>query len=378
MSQPNDPLSLDLAGFKIASSQVLGAIRLVPLVRDVPIQGLRLAPQALDAYGASLREDQDGRVKEAYIGYVPHGLVLHFGDDATVRAARGAQLITKKEQLRSVPLVRRMVRKLDGQSLRLLPLHLAMEGLLTIGFSGPDIAWRDYSEQVVRHGLGVRSESVWDADEVRYLSEAVRTFEILHGQCGVLVYVNEALASAFVTPSADDYRRLHSSLLQDFFSELIVAYAALPIFELKMTQPATAPKDLRDLAQRLERARESWRSYTAAQAEGLFGAAMTAEVLRRKQGFTLRRFRSSLLRGEDNHIGECIHDDAGQLAYLKTFRLSTAQTRRARLLASLAEVNWNLPAAAAMLRISLPDLIGRLERAGFGYLLKDEVRRQGA
>jgi len=374
---PNPQLDLNLTDLEVGSSQVLGAVRLVPLLRAAPLEGLQIAPQALDACGASLSEHNSGQVKQAYLGYVPHGLVLHFGEQATVRATRGAQLVSRKEKVRDVPLVRRMVRKLDGQSLRLLPLHLAMEGLLTIGFSGPDIAWRAYSEQVLRYGLGTRSETVWGADEVRCLEDAVRTFEILHGQCGVLVYVNEALASAFIVPSADDYRRLHYSLLQDFFSELIVTYAALPSFELQVGQPATAPRELGDLRLRLERARSAWTEHANSQAKGLFGAPMSAEVLRRKQGFVLRRFRSSLLRGEENHIGECIHDEAGHLAYLKTFRLSTAQTRRARLLSSLAEVNWNLRAAAAQLQVSTPDLIGRLERAGFGYLLKEQVRLRG-
>lgn len=377
MTPHEDTLGLDLDGLELGPSQVLGAVRLVPLLRAQPIEGLRLASQALEACGASLREDKDGHLKEAYLGYVPHALILRFGEDATVRAARGAQLLTKKERIREVPLVRRMVRKLDGQTLRLLPLDLAMEGMLSIGFRGPDVAWRAYSEQVVRHGLGVRSEEVWGAEAVRGLSEAVRTFEIVHGQSGVLVFVEEALASAFVTPSAADYRRLHASLLQDFFSELIVTYSTLPTFELEISQPASAPKDLAAVAARVDRARHAWRAYSAEQSRGLFGPKMRAEVLRRKQGFVLRRFRSSLLRGDENHIGECIHDAEGRLAYLKTFRLSTAQTRRARLLSTLGEVNWNLKAAAAKLKVGLPDLLGRLERAGFGYLLTDEVRARG-
>ena len=49
------------------------------------------------------------------------------------------------------------------------------------------------------------------------------------------------------------------------------------------------------------------------------------------------------------------------------------QCRRAFLLQQLAKHMWNLNACAAALNQSRDDLILRLEKAGFGYLLKKHV-----
>jgi hypothetical protein len=49
----------------------------------------------------------------------------------------------------------------------------------------------------------------------------LRVFEIHEGQCGVLVFVADHLASAFVVPHPEDYRLLHRTLIEDFYGELI-------------------------------------------------------------------------------------------------------------------------------------------------------------
>jgi hypothetical protein len=85
---------------------------------------------------------------------------------------------------------------------------------------------------------------------------------------------------------------------------------------------------------------------------------------------------------EENHVGEAIVGEDGTLEYLKTYRLSAAQTRRAYLLQQLASAGWKLDAAAESLHATQDELILRLRNAGFGYLLKEHVleaavRRQG-
>ncbi|MCA9548901.1 MAG: hypothetical protein KC933_02625 [Myxococcales bacterium] len=366
---------INLRDLQVGVGQTLGAIRLIPLLRDAPVPGLRLATQALGAWGASLKDDKDGAAKQAYLGYLPHGMVVRFGDEDQPEAMYGGQLLAKQEKLRGVPLVRRMHRRLDKDTLRLLPLDLAMEGFLGLCFSGPDVAWRAYSEQAIRVGLGCRSERVYSADEVDLLDEAVRTFEIQHGQVGVLLFVSEGLAAAFVTPNADDYRRLHASLLNDFFGDVVVHYARLPPFQLEVPGSERPVADLDQLALRVGEVRHAWQVYGRAQADGLLDVPLFQERVRKMHGFELRRFRTALLRGEENHIGEAIVDPAGRLAYLKTFRLSTAQCRRARLLLALQAQSWNLEATARAEGISMAELVARFERSGFGYLLKDEVRR---
>jgi len=73
------------------------------------------------------------------------------------------------------------------------------------------------------------------------------------------------------------------------------------------------------------------------------------------------------------HIGERIVREDGTLEYLKTYRLSAAQVRRAYLLEQLAAAEWNMQRAAAALRCTEKDLAQRLVSAGFGFLLKASV-----
>jgi hypothetical protein len=89
--------------------------------------------------------------------------------------------------------------------------------------------------------------------------------------------------------------------------------------------------------------------------------------------FTLWRFLPSFRLTEENHIGETITDASGRLAYLKTYRLSQGQVRRGHLLSRIAACDWNLEAAAADLGADLAGLTQRLERAGFGHLLRQDV-----
>src|SRR5262249_2163865 len=125
---------------------------------------------------------------------------------------------------RCVRLLHRMVKREDGRQLRLLPLHLAMEGFLALHFGGAATAWPEHSRRAMRRGLSPRMERSMPGSAIAGLEDALRVFEIHEGQTGVLLFVADALASAFVVPHPDDYRALHRSLLEDFFGELLYHY----------------------------------------------------------------------------------------------------------------------------------------------------------
>lgn len=94
----------------------------------------------------------------------------------------------------------------------------------------------------------------------------------------------------------------------------------------------------------------------------------------RMKSFTLWRFLPPFVRDRGGqHIGETITDHRGQVAYLKTFRLSDPQIRRGHLLRTLAGADWELDRAAAALGSSREELIRRLRAAGFSALLKGGV-----
>ncbi|GAA3653264.1 hypothetical protein GCM10022224_015340 [Nonomuraea antimicrobica] len=361
---------IDLTGLDTRPAQTWGALRLVPLVRPVPIKDLRLHAKV---YGDELSVVSLPD-SSYYTAYVPHAFVASWTGDGSPAAAYGTQL---GQPLRHVGIRtrRRMARRADKNRLRFLPLHLAVEGFLALHFGGPEIAWEEWSRQAVAHGLSPRVEAAYTGAEVRGLDDALKVFEIYPGQCGLLLYAGDTLASAFVVPHPEDYRALHPTLVRDLYGELVHDYALFyPVRDLPAMideRAVSSPADLRSEAERAER---DWAGFhDSVMAAGLLRAPARVEEVYRMGRFTLSRFLPSFERKAENHIGETITDAEGRLAYLKTFRLSEAQVRRGHLLSELAAHGWNLADTAAALRISEPMLGSRLARAGFGHLLRQDV-----
>jgi hypothetical protein len=372
--------TLELTGLELAPPQTSGGIRLVPLLRKHARDDLRLARRSYadDITVVSI----DGELRAPgvkYVSYVPHGLVMSWSDDGSPVAAFGAELRASDgkpldKRSSGVSLLHRMARREHENRLRFLPLHLAMEGFLALHFGGPEIAWSEYSRRALSNGLDPRWEDAVPGAAIFGLADALRVFEIHERQAGVLVFVADALASAFVVPHPGDYALLHRSLLEDFYGALILQYsvhATENVLEAGIDETRVA--SLSDLARELDVVRAGFRHFQLGMSEGLLGKRVRAEKIYRAGPFQLLRFSTELSPSEENHIGEAIVRENGDLEYLKTFRLSAAQTRRAFLLSELAAQNWNLEAAAEKLRQSKDDLIRRLEKAGFDYLLKEHV-----
>ena len=365
-----------LDGLRVAPSQTWRAVRLVPLLRDEPIADLRLAsiPRG-DAF-----EVVQSTPRTGYASYVPHALLARWSTDGTPVASFGTRMIADGQRLdiggATLRLSHRMAKRVDKQALRFLPLHVAMEGFLSLHVGGPAIEWAEYSRQALSRGLSPRIETSVRGAWIAGLAEALATFELHDRQVGVLVFVADALASAFVVPHPDDYRRLHRTLVEDFFGELLYTYGLL--YHSSVTGVATPIDESRvasldDLHRELDRMRREWADFHTISAAGLFDRPVQPSVVYRLGRFALDRFLPSLDPDDENHIGERILTDTGELAYLETFRLSAAQVRRAYLLQQLARADWKLDDAAAALGQSRDALIARLDRAGFGYLLRKHL-----
>ncbi|WP_341526826.1 hypothetical protein WKK05_30515 [Nostoc sp. UHCC 0302] len=373
---------ISLKGLEIAPSQVRGAVRIVPLLRHQVRGDLRLLRRSYneDITVVSLAGEmtQPGM---KYFSYVPHGLVMSWSDDGSPVASFGGQIV-KPDGKRlncgcaSVRLMHRMVKRESVNQLRFLPLHLAMEGFLSLFFSGPDIAWSEYSKYALSNGLGSRSETAVSGRYIAGLEDALRVFEIHQRQVGVLVFVAEALASAFVVPTPEDYRALHTSLLEDFYSELIYQYGLLydTTFPMDVSVDDSQINSLADLRGAIAKMRSDWASFQGFMAEGLLQRQLHTQRVYTAGPFVLQRFMTNLQLKQENYIGEAIARENGEIEYLKIYRLSEAQTRRAYLLSKLAEHNWNLDATAKALSHTREEFVHRLETAGFGYLLNQKVR----
>jgi hypothetical protein len=371
---------LELRGLELAPSQVYGGVRLVPVLRREVREDLRLGKREYrdDAMVVSL----DGELMAPgvkYISYVPHGLVMSWSDDGSPAAAFGTQLQAPdgKRLTRgpfAVRVAHRMARREAKNQLRFLPLHLAMEGFLALHFGGPQIAWTEYSRQALTHGLDPRSEGSVSGAWIHGLEDALRVFEIHTQQVGVLVFVADALASAFVVPHPEDYALLHRSLIADFYGPLLYQYSLhATALRLEASINAFRVSSLAELRAELGELRAEWSQLHHDMSRGLLGKGVHRERVYRAGPFQLQRFITALDLADENHLGEAIVRDSGELEYLKTYRLSAAQSRRAFLLQRLAAHQWNLDATAASFGQSKDELVRRMEKAGFGYLLKPEV-----
>lgn len=368
--------ALDLTGLVTRPSQAWGAVRLVPLVRDEPVDDLRLSPQ-LHGDGAGLVEVSP---RHAYTSYTPHGFVATWTGDGTPAAAYGTQLSTDGDSAPTATmglrLHHRLARRRGDDRLRFLPMHLALEGYLALHFGGPSIAWEEWSQRAIGQGLSPRVEEALVGAEVRGLSDALRIFEIHPNQCGVMVYVADALAAAFAVPHPDDYRALHPTLLQDLYGELIHHHGTLmpPVQDFCARIPDVRIRSLADLRTAVAEQEHAWtRFHDTTMATGLLEHASVWQTIYQTGRFTLSRFLPEFRPKQDNHIGEAITDDTGRIIYLKTFRLSENQVRRGHLLSGLAANDWHLADTAADLGVTTAQLGLRLESAGFGFLLRQDV-----
>ena len=371
-----------LHGLRLGAPQTLGAIRIIPVLRDAPTEDLRLARRDVDAIGV-VSVDHAGPAAPGlkYLAFVPHAFVVSYTSDGSPVAALGAQFGAPKAEARGacVKLMHRMVKREEGQGgtsrIRLLPLHLAMEGFLALHFKGPDILWQGYAKHTQRFGLDPRYEKVARGAWLPGLEEALRIFEIVPEQVGILLFVQEAFACAFVLPHPTDYRDAHRSVLDDFLGEVIVQYGiSFPETPSAWAHLDTAEATTIDaLTAAVERVREQWRDYATTLAASLLERDVDVELVRTMGRFRLERFIPALDREEECHIGERIVAEDGSLQYLKTFRLSTTQVRRAYLLSKLAQARWKLADAAVLLKTTQRQLAERVVVARLGYMFTAEA-----
>ncbi|MCL2668990.1 MAG: hypothetical protein FWF02_15015 [Micrococcales bacterium] len=393
-----EPFALDMTGLRAAPSQTWGAVRTVPLLRDEPVRDLRLHPRLYGDESVSIvqvgRNQRANRkpavcprcgvahnqpLGEAYISYVPHALVARWTPDGAPVAAAGTQMLAADQTPAEgfeVRVRRRLARRerTEANQVRFLPLHLAVDGYLSLEFAGPPTRWSQWSRTAFRDGLSPRMEEFTRGDDWG-LDDALRVFEIHPDQCGLVLYTGDELVAAFVVPHPDDYRALHPTLVQNMYGEQVQHFAMMypHVPDLVDELDPTHVHDLATLRAELDKAGSSWREMHTLMAEGLFDADFHAEQVYRMGRFCLTRFRPVFDPATQNHIGEAITDEHGHLAYLATVSLSVAQTKRGYLLSVLASHDWNLEATAEALGTTVEDLVWRLDRAGFGHLLKPDI-----
>ncbi|MFE7587464.1 hypothetical protein ACFU5Y_38565 [Streptomyces gardneri] len=375
---------IDLTGLDVRPAQVWGGVRIVPLVRSEPVAGLRLRRELYEGSGLATVDLGD---RTTYTSYVPHGFVADWtgagaGAEQGVESAAYGTVLGGEGAPPCVPVrrVHRLAKRRQGERrLRFLPLHLALDGYLALHFGGPSVVWDDWSRKALGQGLSPRAEAAYAGWAVPGLGEALRIFELHPGQCGLLLYVADALAAAFVVPHPDDYRVLHPTLVEDLYGELVHQYAyygaQVPEFTARIRDGVGGIRTLADLRAAALREERAWaEAHDGLMARDLLETSYAFERVYRMGDFDLFRFLPPFLRdGREQHIGELITDHKGRAAYLKTFRLSEKQIRKGHLLRRLADRDWHLEATAEALGTTYAEVVRRIEAAGLGGLLDAHV-----
>lgn len=372
---------LDLSGVRFANTQVWGTVRLVPLLRETAVPGLQLHRQVVDAFADVTLRGAVADPTESYLSYVPHALVASLADEGPV-AAYGTKLRKASAKLGKKRggwmRLHRMARLEEG-NLRFLPLHLAMEGYLDLHFGGPDVAWEEYSRDALARGLSPRLESGVSGHLLPGLADALRVFEIHEDQVGVALFIGDVFTSIFIAPNAADYRVLHPTLLTDFFGDTIwwnaLGYPEVPEWDTDL-KAAGDIHSIADIRAALSAREAEWASFHRDLTRGLFEAPVRVQQVQKLGRFRLQRSMPTFRLDAENHIGEFIVDEQGQVAYMKSFLLTQAQVRRGHLLSLLHAADWNIEEAAKSIADSSANLLRRIEKNGFGYLLKSHVREQ--
>jgi hypothetical protein len=362
-----------LRGLRPGVSQVFGGVRLLPLLRDRVRDDVRLFRKHISSFALIPVDNKPLQESNSvYCSFVPHGLVLA-ATAQEVTVSRGMQVSGANEAPKQrVTLMHRMA-KVEAGGLRLLPQHLSFEGYLSQHFRSPEIAWPEYTKTAIRRGLQSRSERSWSGHAVRGLAEALRTFEIHDGQVGVAVFVCDALAEIFVVPHPDDYRALHSSLIDDCYADLIVQYSLYALAgEVPFVMNEAHVTDLATLQASFAAAKLAMLSSEQLLLQHL-PSSLPAEKLRDHRGLSLLRVMPTIDLDAENHIGEALTYADGDVAYLKTYRLSGAQAKRAFVLQALGRNEFHLQNTAKSLGQSVRDFVDRIDAAGFGYLFKPDI-----
>lgn len=394
-----DWLSLD--GLRAAPAQHWRAVTIVPLIRTLVGGDLRLASVS-------------GQAPMSRYTMTPMGMVLSWQDDGTgtmswetlltdhsscvgsdvnLRSRVGSDVnhldwVGSDVNLRNTDPTKdvrygrtRRVERLSDvvrpdrsrvDRVRFMSMQLAIESYLELFHKRPMVSSRVFSQEVLRHGLREQSVHGVRGERVRFLSEALRVFEIHDNQCGMVLMLNGRLASVFVVPHPEDYRQLHDSVLLDIYGEVFRNLYGQPYEDQSTMKIAEQGiKSLEDLSRAYELARHQWASQQIDWSSELLGQPVHSQPVYQAGPFSVQRFISPLVAGDDGHVGEAIVRADGRMEYLKTFRLNRRQVRRARMVKALADHDWSLHGAAKALGMrSVAQLRQEAGYIGLGYLFR--------
>lgn len=357
-----DGARIKLQGLLPGTPQTLGALRLVPLLR-ASVEG---APLRLARPEATVREElheTPGVDPDATV-LLPHGMIVRWDAQGAPQAAFGSALVPPVGRRGgAAPHVTRVEARLGrreaGGRARWAPGPLCLEGLVLASAGAPASSWTALSGSPRGEALGRATRTTHE--------EALRMFEPLEGQCGLLAYAGDSLEFALVLPHPEDHLHAHRAIIEDLLAASLARYGRVqgpPGAPLKGLYAPTFDA----VREAVASARRPWLPPSVTDARGLFPEDLTEVSRASVRPFTLLRLVTSLTRGAAQHVVEAVLRQDGALCFLLAFQLSEAQSRRLFTLRALASQGWRYAAAAARLRKTEAQLRAELLAAGYGPL----------
>jgi len=366
---PINNLSLKYLSF--AYPQSYGAVTIIPVIREKQSSSLRVS-RAVFKQSTAVVALPDGH----YTSFIPHGFLIHDNDErATARFANQTELLNKRaaHSNKGHSLHTKLIKRIGNNAVRILPMHQAMESLLTLAFSPPKTLHRELRADTFRFGMEFNCEYSYPSDCVRGFAEALKIFEIHDGQVGTIVLVNGKLASCFIVPHANDYKELHDSVLLDHFGELIVDYSHCDYADID--PPLQIDKDkvssLSDLETALNTAKAQQESMLQEVIKELFETTTYHKKHYKLGASTLSSFHTELSSSENQHIGEAILA-SGEIQFLKSYALDQRQAEKARILKTLETHDWMISDCTNALGLPKDQWVSMLRRHGLADFYKPE------
>lgn len=358
---------LDLSGVQFGPCQVWKNVRLVPLLRKEVTSNLKMTKiEYEESYSKVVVND-----KTSYQSYIPFGVIASWGEDETAKLF-DKSLLSKKKLKSASDHHFRLIGKVDKKRVRILPFHMAMEAFLSTAFKGPEVRKKEFTNEFNRFGLQCRGEVSWKSDWLNYVNDSLGYFEILENQCGLMIYISDSLASCYLQPNPEDYRKLHYSFLMDCYSDLMWHYSNVEydVQKLTFSMNKEKVKGVKSLRKEFDRAVNKLSELTEGLAVGLIERDIFSHEVYKLGGNKLNRFRTDFFEGRsEDHIGEYIEDSKGNVQYLKTYRLGIDQLRRGKFLQSLEQNDWDISACAKAADLRRDQWLVEFCRSGLGHIL---------
>lgn len=224
-----------LKGYQLAMPQVVGHMRVVPIITDTPftkVTGMENVYLKKDVtYNQLIMSTREGE-----IAIIPQGLMYVTQKGAQDRALPSAQLIRgdKKIDVDCLePEQGGLMRAQEQREYGLLPYTLKAKALQYINDGEYDSLWNDITEFMRQSGVPGRAIYKFFKRYVKELETFVAQFEPIDMQVGAIFVINNEILGLEIAPNYETWNLMWRPIVRDCYGAEAVA---------RLQQGAVAPE----------------------------------------------------------------------------------------------------------------------------------------